>query len=64
MLVSPEKLAGRWELTTPTVRDLLRRGAIPGIKVGRFWRIRIEVVEAAEKLGVPTSPAPRRERQQ
>jgi len=39
-LLAPEEVAAILKLRTRTVHDMLRRGDLSGIKLGRVWRIR------------------------
>jgi len=39
-LLTPEEVAAVLKLRTRTVHDMLRRGDLSGIKLGRVWRIR------------------------
>ena len=45
-LVTPDDAANRLAISPKTIRDWLRAGRIPGIKVGRLWRIRESELEA------------------
>lgn len=38
-LLTPEQVAEELQLSLKTVGDYLRRGVLPGIKIGRHWRI-------------------------
>ena len=38
-LLTPEDIAGFLNVTTRTVTTLITRGELPGIKVGRQWRV-------------------------
>lgn len=37
---TPEEVAEALGVKSKTVMDWLRKGELPGIKAGRFWRIR------------------------
>jgi excisionase family DNA binding protein len=39
-LLTPEEAAERLGLSPVTVGHMLRRGELPGVKVGRLWRFR------------------------
>jgi excisionase family DNA binding protein len=39
-LLTPEEAAERLSLSPITVGHMLRRGELPGIKMGRLWRLR------------------------
>ncbi len=52
-LLTPDQVAGLLCIQRSTVLDLLRRGELPGAKLGKFWLIRRSALEAAldEKFG-------------
>lgn len=39
-LLTVEQVAERLQLTPELVRELLRKGRVPGFRMGKFWRIR------------------------
>lgn len=39
-LLTPEEVAEKFSVTVNTVRDWLRTGELPGIKIGKIWRVR------------------------
>ena len=45
-LLTPEEAAERLGLSPVTVGHMLRRGALPGVKVGRLWRFREATLDA------------------
>ena len=42
---SPDEIAEKLDLAVGTVREWLRRGDLQGVKFGRQWRIRRDVLE-------------------
>lgn len=50
-LFTAEQLAERWALTPAAVYRLTRRGAIPTVRLGRYYRYRIDAIEAFEERG-------------
>lgn len=52
-LVTVEEAAQRLKLKPDTVRIAIRRGTIPGVKLGRRVRIAEEVLDAIERVGHP-----------
>ena len=47
-LLTPSQAAAFLCLRPRTVRDMLRRGDLPGIRLGKQWRIRPEDVPGLE----------------
>ena len=45
-LLTPEETADRLRVKLRTVTNWLRRGTLPGIKVGHFWRVPEESLES------------------
>lgn len=45
-LLTPQDAAQRLNVVTKTVREWLKRGELPGVKLGRNWRIREEDLNA------------------
>jgi len=39
-VLTPEQVAEKLQVAPGTVRYWLRSGQLPGIKVGKFWRVR------------------------
>jgi excisionase family DNA binding protein len=39
-LLTPEEAANRLGIAPRTLREWLRSGKLPGVKLGRLWRIR------------------------
>jgi excisionase family DNA binding protein len=50
-LLTAEQLAERWQVPKSHVYRLTRDGAIPSVKLGRYYRYRLDAIEAWE-LGV------------
>jgi excisionase family DNA binding protein len=48
--LTPEEVAEILKMDTKNVLNLLRKGEIEGFKVGKFWRIKKEVVAKMGKL--------------
>jgi excisionase family DNA binding protein len=49
-----EEVAARLRLHLETVRQLLREGKLPGVKIGRSWRIRRKDLEEFLRPGGAT----------
>jgi len=47
-LLTAEQLAQRWQLPVSAVYRLTRDGAIPAVKLGRYYRYRLDAIEAFE----------------
>jgi excisionase family DNA binding protein len=45
-LLTPEQVADRLQISRVTVMDYLRKGRLKGHRVGKFWRIKEEDLEA------------------
>jgi len=56
-LLLPDEVAGRWRMAPRTIRELVRTGRLPGIRIGRVIRLRAEDVEAVERSGLLPSEA-------
>ncbi len=52
-LLTVEEAAVRLRLNPETIRIAIRRGTIPGVKLGRRVRIAQETLDALERLGHP-----------
>jgi excisionase family DNA binding protein len=52
-LLTAEQLANRWQVPKQHVYALTRRGEIPAVKLGRYYRYRLDQVEAFE-IGADT----------
>jgi excisionase family DNA binding protein len=46
--LTPDLLADRWQVSAETIRQLVRRGELRAFKVGRMFRIPMEVIEEYE----------------
>lgn len=49
--LSPEEVAGLWDLPVKAVHQMLRRGELDGFKVRNKWRIRPDEVARFEREG-------------
>lgn len=47
-LLTAEQLAERWQVPKAHVYGLTRRGAIPVVKLGKYYRYRLDAIEAFE----------------
>jgi excisionase family DNA binding protein len=50
-LLTPEEVADTLRVSTRTVLDWLRTSQLPGLKVGRRWRVRRTGLDAFLKAG-------------
>lgn len=50
-LLTPEELAARWNVPTSFVWTKSRAGVIPNVKLGRYYRYRLDAIEAFERAG-------------
>ena len=50
-LLTPEQLAERWQVSKAHVYRLTREDKIPTVKLGRYYRYRLDAIERYE-LGV------------
>lgn len=48
-LLTAEQLAERWQVPVSQVYRLTRNGQLPAVRIGRYYRYRIDVVEAWEE---------------
>jgi excisionase family DNA binding protein len=44
----PEQLAARWQVPKSHVYALTRAGAIPAVKLGRYYHYRVDAIEQFE----------------
>ena len=51
-LLTAEELAERWQVPKSHVYRLTRDGTVPAVKLGRYYRYRLDAIEAFE-LGEP-----------
>jgi excisionase family DNA binding protein len=47
-LLTADQLAERWQVPTSQVYRLTRDGAIPAVKLGRYYRYRVDHLERFE----------------
>lgn len=47
-LLTADQLARRWQIPKSHVYRLTREGSIPAVKLGRYYRYRLDVIEAFE----------------
>jgi excisionase family DNA binding protein len=52
-LLTAEQLAERWQVPKAHVYALTRRGEIPTVKLGRYYRYRLDAIEVFE-IGADT----------
>jgi excisionase family DNA binding protein len=50
-LLTAEQLAERWQVPTSHVYRLTRQGDIPAVKLGRYYRYRLDAIETFELDG-------------
>lgn len=50
-LLTAEQLAERWQVPKSHIYRLTREGKVPAVKLGRYYRYRIEAIEAFEEHG-------------
>ena len=50
-LLTPDALAERWSVSRAHVYRLTREGRLPVVKLGRYYRYRLEAVESFERGG-------------
>lgn len=51
-LLTVEQTAGQWQVSSRFVRDLIKRGAVPAIRIGRSVRVARETVEQIAREGI------------
>jgi len=54
-LLTADELAERWQIKRAHVYRLTRGGAIPAVRLGRYYRYRLDAIEAFERDGGVTS---------
>jgi excisionase family DNA binding protein len=47
-LLTAEQLAERWQVSVEQIYALSRKGTIPALKLGRYYRFKIEAIERFE----------------
>lgn len=52
VLMTAEDLAARWQVPKGHVYSLTRRDEIPTVRVGRYYRYRLDAIEAWERDGM------------
>jgi excisionase family DNA binding protein len=57
-LLTAEQLAERWQVPASHVYRLTREGKVPVVKLGRYYRYRLDLIERFE-AGAHDRPAPR-----
>jgi excisionase family DNA binding protein len=50
-LLTAEDLAARWQVKTSHVYRLTREGVLPAVRLGRYYRYRLEAVDKFERDG-------------
>ena len=50
-LLTAEDLAERWQVPTSQVYRLTRAGRLPVVRLGRYYRYRLQAVEDFEQAG-------------
>jgi excisionase family DNA binding protein len=53
-LLTPEQLAERWDVKKSQVYRLAREGRIPVVKIGKYYRFRVDAIERWENGTVDT----------
>ncbi len=66
-LLTIRQVAERLNISAPTVGQLLRVGLLPGVRIGRVWRVPRDdlarfLAEARQSGGVPSAWPPRADR--
>lgn len=53
-IVTPKKFAKDWDINLRTVYNLIKRGQLPAVKLGRIWRIDLDkiIAEANPREGI------------
>lgn len=51
-LMTAEELAARWQVPKTQVYRLAREGRIPTVEIGRYYRFRLDAIEAWENRRV------------
>ncbi len=55
-ILTAEQLAARWQVPASHVYALTRRGDIPVVKLGRYYRYRLDAIEQFEQSFTHTEP--------
>ena len=48
-LLTAEELAARWQVEKGHVYRLTRTGQVPTVRIGRYYRYRLEAIESFER---------------
>lgn len=56
-LLTADQLAERWQVPKSHVYRLTREGEVPAVKLGRYYRYRLDAIEAFETGQHPTKEA-------
>ncbi len=59
-ILTADQLAERWQVPKSHVYRLTRENAIPAVKLGRYYRYRLDAIEAFEESFTNPTNAPRR----
>ena len=51
-LLTADQLAERWQVPKSQVYRLTREGALPTVRIGRYYRYALDVIEAWEREGM------------
>jgi excisionase family DNA binding protein len=57
-LLTIEEATSRLKITVKTMREWLRTGKLPGVKTGKYWRVREQDIEAFVKSRLRLAPEP------
>jgi excisionase family DNA binding protein len=65
-LMTAKDLADRWQVPKSQVYRLAREGRIPAVRLGRYWRFRLDLIEQWERVAlgplltdsIPPAPIP------
>jgi excisionase family DNA binding protein len=57
IVLTPAQLAERWQVAKAQVYRLTREGKLPAFEVGRYYRYRLDQIEAYEAFGGQVSDA-------
>jgi excisionase family DNA binding protein len=59
-LLTADQLAERWQVPKSHVYRLTREGQVPAVKLGRYYRYRLDAIERFELGGAEADAGPRR----
>jgi excisionase family DNA binding protein len=57
-LLTAEQLAERWQVPKSQVYALTRAGQVPAVKLGRYYRYRLDAIERWESDTMDATPTP------